>query len=55
MSVSSPVSRATYFSLGFTATARLAGRVQGVVVQMTTDGRGAPASPGAGVTSGNFT
>ena len=35
-----PTSSATYFSLGFTATARLAGSVHGVVVQMTIDGRG---------------
>ena len=50
-SVSPPVSRATYFSLGCTATARLAGRVQGVVVQMTTRlARRRRRAPGAGVT-----
>src|SRR3990172_6254577 len=55
ISVSPPVSSATYSSPGCTATARLAGSVQGVVVQTTSDGVGAEASSGGGATSGNLT
>src|SRR5262245_21043343 len=46
---------ATYSSSGWTATARLAGSVHGVVVQITSEGRGADGAAGSGATSGKRT
>jgi hypothetical protein len=54
-SVSPCTSSATYSSSGCTAIARFAGRVHGVVVQMTSDGLGADGASGNGATSGNRT
>src|SRR5262245_1893609 len=52
-SVSPPTRKATYSSSGWTAMARLAGSVHGVVVQITADT--GPGTPSSGVSKGNFT
>ena len=58
ISHSPSTSRAVYVSVGCTAMARFAGKVQGVVVQMTSDALRPPrasARAGLAVATGNFT
>src|SRR5947207_11524671 len=54
-SVSPPWASATYASSGGTATARFAGSVHAVVVQITREGAGAFGAAGSAPTSGNLT